>query len=195
MQRSAFHVTTAGAALALAALAVLSPNLAQADTTRMVTDTSVSTSSTGPQANGVPSTARQRRAAKKLALEFYVPFETGDTSTLDQVLSTNWLDEPLGEGQQAGRDGFKPVVAGYRTVFPDLKVSGQVTTVSVDARTVTVRSTFTGTQRAAFLGVPATGRTVSFRTTDVHRIRHGRIVETWHLEDLFGVYQQLIAGK
>lgn len=139
-----------------------------------------------------PAPVRARAAA--LALGFYQPFRDRDVDALDRVLARDWVDEPLGEGQQPGRDGFKPVVVGYRAVFPDLRVAQQAVVVSADARTVTVRSTFTGTQRAPFLGIPATGAVITFRTTDVHEVRGGRIVHSWHLEDLFGAEQQMLAA-
>ena len=192
MFRRTNRVATTGSAVALAAVAVLVPS--GADASMPAPGSSVSAETSFGRAGGpMPSVVQERQTAQKLALRFYVPFVTGDTNVLDHVLSENWIDRPLAQGQQSGREGFKPVVAGYRTIFPDLRVSHQAVIVSADAKTVTVRSEFTGTQKADFLGVPSTGRRITFRTTDVHRLRHGKIVETWHLEDLFGAYQQLIA--
>jgi len=194
MFRRTNRVAVTGSAVALAAVAAVAFVPTGADASIPAPGRTVSAATSFGRPGGTtPSVAQQRQTAKKLALRFYVPFATGDTRVLDQVLSKNWIDRPLAEGQQSGRDGFKPVVAGYRTIFPDLTVSHQAVIVSADAKTVTVRSEFTGTQKADFLGVPSTGRKITFRTTDVHRLRHGKIVETWHLEDLFGAYQQLIA--
>jgi predicted ester cyclase len=33
--------------------------------------------------------------------------------------------------------------------------------------------------------VPPTGRRVEFRAADIHRVVHGLIVDTWHLEDFY----------
>jgi predicted ester cyclase len=145
-------------------------------------------------AEGLPSTASERRAAEELALSFYVPFKTGETGAYDQVLSEDWIDEPLMEGQRPGRDGFKLLIAGYRNIFRDLAIVSQMAVVSADATMVTVLSVLSGTQSAAFLGVPPMNRNITFRAADVHRIENGLIVQTWHLEDLYGAYQQLISG-
>src|SRR5215208_2315671 len=37
---------------------------------------------------------------------FYEPFNTGDTSVYDTILAEDWVDTPLGPGQQPGREGF-----------------------------------------------------------------------------------------
>lgn len=67
--------------------------------------------------------------------------------------------------------------------------------MSQHASYVTVRTVYTGTQKAEFLGLKATGAKISFRTTDVHHIVRGRIVETWHLEDTYGAYKQIEAAE
>ena len=41
------------------------------------------------------------------------------------------------------------------------------------------------------MGIPATGRQVEFRASDVHRLENGRIVQTWHLEDYLAIFNQL----
>lgn len=139
--------------------------------------------------------SRRERQARSLALRFYQPFNHGDVAALDTVVSEDWIDVPLAEGQQPGREGFKPIVGYFRSVFPDLQVTQEAVIVAERGTLVTVRSLFTGTQRLEFLGVPATDARISFRTTDVHRIQDGLIVETWHLEDLFGAYQQMLAAS
>lgn len=84
-----------------------------------------------------------------------------------------------------------PVIRYLRTVFPDLRVRVRDTIVSADGTLVTVRTVYSGTHRAEFLGIAPTGARISFRTTDVHRVSQGRIEQTWHLEDTFGAVTQL----
>jgi predicted ester cyclase len=42
-----------------------------------------------------------------------------------------------------------------------------------------------------FLGVPGTGRKVSFETVDAMRVVDGRITEHWGVANLYSVMQQL----
>jgi hypothetical protein len=37
---------------------------------------------------------------------FSEPFNTGDTNVYDTILAEDWVDTPLGPGQQPGRAGF-----------------------------------------------------------------------------------------
>ena len=126
-----------------------------------------------------------------LAREFYEVLNTGDMELLDKILAPDWAERPLAPGQVPGRDGYKPIVAFFRTAFPDVNFTLEDVIAAGDK--VTVRTTVTGTHQGMFLGVAATGRRVTFHTIDIHRIAEGQIVESWHIEDFFGLYQQLIA--
>lgn len=45
------------------------------------------------------------------------------------------------------------------------------------------KKTFSGTNQAEFMGVPATGRRVSVQYVDIMRVREGRIIEHWNVVD------------
>jgi steroid delta-isomerase-like uncharacterized protein len=124
-----------------------------------------------------------------IARAFYEPFNTGDTSIYDQILAEDWVDHPTAPGQAPGRAGIDAVVAGFRATFPDLSATNEDVLVAGDK--VTVRSTARGTHQGPFLGIPPTGKQVEFMTIDIHRIENGKIVETWHIEDLLSVIFQL----
>jgi len=133
-----------------------------------------------------PSTDQAR---ENLVRQFYVPFNTGDVSVYDTLLAEDWIDDPLSPGQQPGRGGMGPHVIGIRQLIPDYKTV--IDDLVVSENKVAVRSTVQGTHTNAFFGVPPTGRTLHFRTFDIHHIANGIIVATWHLEDFFSVLQQL----
>jgi steroid delta-isomerase-like uncharacterized protein len=124
-----------------------------------------------------------------IARAFYEPFNTGDTSVYDLVLAEDWVDHPLAPGQQPGRAGIAPVVAGFRAVFPDLVLTNEDVIVADDK--VTVRSTARGTQQGPILGISPTGKQVEFSAIDIHRIANGQIAETWHIEDYLSLIFQL----
>lgn len=128
-----------------------------------------------------------------LARQFYTVINTGDLELLDRTLAPDWAERPLALGQAPGRDGYKPIVAFFRAAFPDVHFESEDVIAVGDK--VTVRSNVTGTHRGPFLGVAPTGRPVTFRTIDIHRIADGRIVESWPLEDFYGLLQQLQAPE
>ena len=120
---------------------------------------------------------------------FYEPFNTGDTSIYDTILAEDWADHPLAPGQQPGRAGFAPIVAGFREVFSDLSITNDDVLVAGDK--VAVRSTGRGTHQGTLLGIPPTGKQVEFMAIDIHRIENGQIAESWHIEDYLSVIFQL----
>ena len=123
---------------------------------------------------------------------FYHPFRTGDTSTYEQVLAPDWVDIPLAPGQQQGPAGMAAQIALFRQAMPDYNVTHEDLIAAGDR--VAVRNTVSGTHQGAFMGHQPTGRRIEMRTMDVHQIRDGKIVITWHLEDFAGLMAQLTAS-
>jgi len=122
---------------------------------------------------------------------FYPPFRTGDTSVYDDVLAKEWVDVPLAPGQQQGPAGMAGQIAAFRHAMPDYDVTHEDLIVQGDR--VAVRNTVSGTHQGAFMGHQPTGRRIEMRTMDIHQVRAGRIIVTWHLEDFAGLMAQLDA--
>lgn len=119
---------------------------------------------------------------------FYEAFNTMSLSRLDTVLAKDWVDVPMGAGQEPGLDGWKKMLGHYHAAFPDLHATNNDFIASGDK--VVVRSTITGTQRGEFVGVKATDKSVKMQAIDIHQVCDGRIVQTWHVEDwLNGMFQ------
>jgi steroid delta-isomerase-like uncharacterized protein len=128
--------------------------------------------------------------AKNIALAkgFYQAFASHAKDQLDSVLAADWIDVPMAPGQKPGLAGMKAAMDGYYATFPDFTPTNDDFIASGDK--VVVRSTITATQRGAFAGVAATGKSISVMAIDIHRICNGRIAETWHVEDwLSGLFQ------
>ncbi|WIE53994.1 ester cyclase [Curtobacterium sp. MCBD17_003] len=127
----------------------------------------------------------------EIVLAFYEPFRTGDTSVYDEVLAEDWIDLPLAPGQEQGPAGMAAQIALFRHAMPDYSVEHQDVIVQGDR--VAVRNTVSGTHQGAFMGHEPTGKRIEMRTMDMHQVRDGRIVATWHLEDFAGLMAQLNA--
>ncbi len=127
--------------------------------------------------------------AEATVRRFYEAVSSGNAGLADEVLAPDWEDIPLNPGQGPGREGYKQTIAYLRGVFPDLNITIEDIVVSGDR--VAVRSVARGTHSGEILGVPATGRQVEFRAFDFHRLEGGRIMQSWHLEDYFGLLNQL----
>ena len=125
--------------------------------------------------------ASQPNEAVKL---FYRAIGTNQPELFDQVLAPDWQDIPLGPGQSPGRDGFKPMVAGFHQTFHDLKITTDDIICSGDK--IVVRSTLEATQAGDFGGFPPMGRRFTIMAIDIHQLGNGKIIKTWHLEDWLG---------
>lgn len=123
---------------------------------------------------------------------FYELFNTGDTSVYETILAEDWVDTPLGPGQQPGRAGFPPVVTYFRSIFLDLQLTTEEMLVAGDK--AAVRSTIRATHEGELFGIPGTGQPVEFMAIDIHHLEDGQIVETWHVEDFLSVLFQIGAS-
>jgi steroid delta-isomerase-like uncharacterized protein len=92
-------------------------------------------------------------------------------------------------GQGPGLAGLKDVLRGLFVAFPDMNwiIEEQI----AESDKVLTRFVWTGTHSMEFLGVAATGRSVSVWGMALDRIENGRIKDTRILMDLFGLMRQL----
>ena len=92
-------------------------------------------------------------------------------------------------GQGPGLDGLKEILRAMRAAFPDMhwKVEEQL----ANGDPVATRFEWTGTHRADFLGVAATGRPVKVWGVVIDRVEGGKIKDTRILMDTLGLMMQL----
>ncbi|GAB3713488.1 hypothetical protein GCM10027598_20870 [Amycolatopsis oliviviridis] len=125
--------------------------------------------------------------AATVVRRFYDTLSTGDLTVVDEVLASGWEAVPALSAD--GPEGWKATVAYLRAALSDLELV--IEDVVVDGDRVAVSSTCRGVHTGELLGVAGTGRQVEFSAIDVHRLEHGRIVWSRHLEDHFGLAHQI----
>ncbi len=92
-------------------------------------------------------------------------------------------------GQGPGIEGLKDVLRGMRAGFPDLHWSVQQQIAQ--GADVLTRFEWTGTHRAEFLGVPATGRPVKVWGMVIDRFEGEKIKHSRIIMDALGLMMQL----
>jgi steroid delta-isomerase-like uncharacterized protein len=97
-------------------------------------------------------------------------FNQGDLALVDQLVGPEYVG-PQGD---RGAAGFKAVVVGLRTAFPDLHYT--VDDLVAEGDQVAVRWHWTGTHKGPFRAFPATGKEVSNTGAGIFRFRDGKIV-------------------
>jgi predicted ester cyclase len=136
----------------------------------------------GPQVFG--ATEDERRIVETLYRAI-----GGEPDLVDEVLAPDWEDIPGIPGQPPGPEGLKPHITEFHACFADARVF--LHDIVAASGRVAVRGELTGVHRGEFLGVSPTGRSSSITIHEFHQIENGRIVRSWHLEDLHGWIRQM----
>jgi steroid delta-isomerase-like uncharacterized protein len=114
----------------------------------------------------------------------------GRMEAVDEMASP----DVIGHGQvqhatDIGLNEFKPFVIGFRSAFPDLRVTIDHTIEQGDK--VVARWTATMTHKGEFLGFAPTGKKATITGTTIQRICGGKIVEGWDNWDQLGLLVQI----
>ncbi|HWB70862.1 MAG TPA: ester cyclase [Egibacteraceae bacterium] len=127
--------------------------------------------------------ARARRIPEQVLTQ-------GDFAAAEELIAPNYVHHVPGWQPDAGLAGVKQWVTLMRRTFPDFHVI--VEDEFAEGDRVVQRISMRGTQAGEFLGVPPTGKQVTFQVVDINRAGpDGRFVEHWSSVDLFGLLQQL----
>ncbi|WP_322069930.1 ester cyclase [Paraburkholderia bannensis] len=140
--------------------------------------------------NAIDLQSSERLRAERTAVEtLYRAFNEKAPDLVDRVLAPDWEDIPLGPGQGPGPDGIKPIIRSFGEAFPDVQIVIH-DLIQVPGQ-IAVRAEITGTHRGELFGIAPTGKRVSFRLHEFHALDGQRVTTTWHMEDWFGLFQQL----
>jgi steroid delta-isomerase-like uncharacterized protein len=120
---------------------------------------------------------------------WYDAFDKNDPALLDRALSETWVDIPPAPNQPPGPAGARMILDELRTAFPDLRITVQE--ILQEGNKVVVRSQISGTQKQQLMGFPPKNRTMSIQAIDIHEFKDGKIIRTWHSEDMLGALRQL----
>jgi steroid delta-isomerase-like uncharacterized protein len=117
-------------------------------------------------------------------------FNRGNIDLVDEFLAPDFIErEELPPGVPPGREGVKQLTSMLRSAFPDFKAT--IDDMIAEGDKVVVRSTWSGTHKGEFMGIPPTDKSVSFGVFDIVRISEGKFVEHWGLMDSLSMMQQL----
>jgi steroid delta-isomerase-like uncharacterized protein len=117
-------------------------------------------------------------------------FNRGDMSLVDEFLAPDFVEhEELPPGIPPGREGVKQLTAMFRSAFPDFKAT--IDDMIAEGDKVVVRMTWRGTHKGEFMGIPPTGKSVSFGVIDIVRFAGDKFAEHWGLMDSMSMMQQL----
>ncbi|MET0864119.1 MAG: ester cyclase [Nakamurella sp.] len=136
------------------------------------------------------SAAEQHKADARRVLEEIFP--AVDDNALTDLLSGTFINHEAPPGTPPG-----PASVSYFMHLLDRAFSDQQWTIEqvlADGDMVAIRSTHSGRHTGDFFGLPATGRTFSYRQMHMLRFVDGKAQEHWAVRDDASLRQQL-TGK
>jgi steroid delta-isomerase-like uncharacterized protein len=114
----------------------------------------------------------------------------GNMSVIDKLFAPDFVEhEKLPPEIPPGREAPKLLFTMLRSAFPDFKAT--IEHLVAEGDTVVVSMAWTGTQKGEFMGVPATGKSISIGVIDIIRLAEGKFVEHWGIMDSMALMQQL----
>lgn len=106
----------------------------------------------------------------------------------DEIITPGFVSHDF-PGSSTGPEGFKQIVTMFVTAFPDLNIT--IEEVIAEGDMVASRGIARGTHQGEFMGVPATGNSVSMGFIDMWRVSEGKFIENWARLDMLSMMQQL----
>jgi steroid delta-isomerase-like uncharacterized protein len=112
----------------------------------------------------------------------------GDLKAAGDLLASDFaLHVPL--PCSPGVQGMNEVISACRAAFEHLDVT--VETMVAEGEMVAARFTARGIHKGTFMGLPATGKSITMTGIEIFRIENGKIAELWGEANLLGLMQQL----
>ena len=99
------------------------------------------------------------------------------------------VESPLAGGPATGRDAIVKLYQTYFAAFTDLTLDRDE--LLIDGDRVALLGRISGTDNGGFMGMPATGRSVSVPIVFFYELRDGRIVRERRIYDFTGVLVQV----
>ena len=133
-------------------------------------------------------------ASNKAALKrFDDAVNSGDaeliSKTIDEVFDPDVrIGTPL-PVDATGAQALKQVWATLLRAYPDLHVT--VEDLIAEGDELVARNTVTGSHLGEYMGVPPTGKSVTYNEIFIVRFVNGRIAETWGVVDVLAQLKQL----
>lgn len=113
----------------------------------------------------------------------------GKLELFDELCAPNFVKHAIPPSPDFGIEGSKQSVKMLLEAFPDIKYT--VEDMIEEGDKIVARWTAQGTHKGSFMGIPPTGKQISFSGIEIIRIKDGKAVEEWEELDRAGLMQQL----
>ena len=124
------------------------------------------------------------------ARRLYDLVNAGDIAGFGEHLADDFVEHEVTPGLAPTKAGVQDFFQMQLAAFPDLHFA--VEDVFASGEKAVARVRYTGTHKGAFMGMPATGKSVDVQLIDMFGFGDdGRVREHWGVIDLMAMMQQL----
>jgi steroid delta-isomerase-like uncharacterized protein len=109
--------------------------------------------------------------------------------TIDEVFEPDVLIRTPLRLEVTGVEAVRQVWATLLRAFPDLHIS--IEDMIAEGDKVVCRNVVTGTHQGEYMGLPPTGKSVTYNEIFIVRFVNGRVAETWGVVNVFSQMKQL----
>jgi steroid delta-isomerase-like uncharacterized protein len=138
----------------------------------------------------------QETSNKAAFRRFIDAANTGDlerlSQTIDELIEPDAMLRTPMPTEATGSQLAKEVFARLLEAYPDLHIT--IEDLIEEGDKVVARNTVTGTHRGDYMGIPPTGKSVTYNEIFIGRFVDGRVAETWGVVDVLSQLRQLGAG-
>jgi predicted ester cyclase len=117
----------------------------------------------------------------------------GNLAAIDDYLAPEFVDHSPAPGLPGNREGVRALFSALWAAFPDLQATIHDQVAEGDK--VATRKTLSGTHEGPLLGLPPTGRRVSFDVIDIVRLAEGKMLERWCVVDQLALVRGVRSSK
>ena len=131
---------------------------------------------------------------KAIVLKFYEAFDRQDFVQGQKLMSADIVSLGLDTNPLQGCDAVMQYGMMMFAAFPDGRHI--LEEVIAEGDKVVTRGIFSGTHQGEIMGIPPTGKQVTFSVVHIDRVVDGKIVEHWGQGDTLAMMRQLgVEGK
>ena len=135
----------------------------------------------------------QKTSNKATVRRFHDATTTGHeeliSQTIDELVEPDAVIHTPLPIEATGAQLLKEVFARLHRAFPDLHIT--IEDLIEEGDKVVSRNMVTGTHQGDYMGIPPTGKSVTYNEIFILRFTGGRIAETWGVVDVFSQMKQL----
>ena len=136
-----------------------------------------------------PSSTAQLEENKALVRRWMEEPVYENWAMLDELLSPDYIWHQSGRSEPLTREEAEQFVRAFVGAFPDNSTT--IEDMIAEGDKVVTRYSVRGTHKGDFMGIPATGKEITFTAICISHISDGKVMEEWDEGDVLGFMRQL----